>query len=195
MPSDLQFDRDLSERARRGDPAAWRALYDSTCDRLFSFLCYQMGDRDEARDVMQETYLQAFRSLDSYRGEAPLAVWLRSIALRRSIDWKRVILRRLKRAARLEESGARVEPDIHGVRFASEDDALRRALGKLSHQQRAALLFREWDELSFAEIAGLLGCAESTARVHHTRAREHMRTVLRGHEHRAAERECGGQEI
>ena len=74
MPSDLQSDRDLSERARCGDSAAWRAIYDSTCDRLFSFLCYQIGDRDEARDILQETYLQAFRSLDGYRGDAPIAV-------------------------------------------------------------------------------------------------------------------------
>jgi RNA polymerase sigma-70 factor (ECF subfamily) len=195
MPSDLHSDRNLTERARQGDASAWRAIYDSTCDSLFSFLCYQMGDRDEARDIMQETYLQAFRSLDGYRGEAPLVVWLRSIALGRSIDWKRVILRRLKSAARIKESSAQVEPDIHGVRFSSEDDALHRALGKLSRQQRAALLLREWDGLSFAEIAGLLGCAESTARVHHTRAREHMRTVLRGNERPVVERECGGQEI
>ena len=194
MPSDLQTDRDLSERARGGDPAAWRAIYDSTCDRLFSFLCFQIGDRDEARDILQETYLLALRNLDHYRGEAPLAVWLRSIALGRSIDWKRVILRRLKRTASLDESRAVVEPDIEAVRFDSEDRALHRALGKLSQQQRAALLLREWDGLSFGEIAGLLGCAESTARVHHTRAREHMRTALRDTEPAIAEREWGGQE-
>jgi len=194
MPGDLQSDRELSERARRGDAAAWRAIYDSTCDRLFSFLCYQVGDRDEARDILQETYLQAHRNLDRYRGEAPLAVWLRSIALGRSIDWKRVILRRLKRTATLDESTALVEPDIQGVRFASENRALHHALGKLSPQQRAALLLREWEELSFGEIALLLGCAESTARVHHTRARERMRTALEGSEHPLAEREWGGQE-
>jgi RNA polymerase sigma-70 factor (ECF subfamily) len=194
MPSDLQSDRNLSERARQGDPAAWRAIYDSTCDRLFAFLCYQIGDRDEARDILQETYLQAFRRLDTYRGEAPLVVWLRSIALGRSIDWKRVILRRLKRTARLEESTAQVDPDIQGVRFDSEDRALHRALGRLSHQQRAALLLREWEELSFHEIAVLLGCAESTARVHHARARQHMRTVLRGTERPLGERDWEGQQ-
>jgi RNA polymerase sigma-70 factor (ECF subfamily) len=194
MPSDLQSDRDLTERARRGDSAAWRAIYESTCDRLFAFLCYQIGDRDEARDILQETYLQAFRRLDTYRGEAPLAVWLRSIALGRSIDWKRVILRRLKRTARLEESSALVEPDIQGVRFVSEDRVLHRALEKLSRNQRAALLLREWEELSFDEIAALLGCAESTARVHHARAREHMRAVLGGRQRPVAERGLGGQE-
>jgi RNA polymerase sigma-70 factor (ECF subfamily) len=179
MPSDLESDRNLTERARRGDPAAWRAIYDSTCDRLFALLCYQIGDRDEARDILQETYLQAFRRLDTYRGEAPLEVWLRSIALGRSLDWKRVILHRLKRTVRLNETSALVEPDIQAVRFDSEDNALHRALGKLSHHQRAALLLREWEGLSFHEIAELLGCAESTARVHHTRARERMRTALR----------------
>ncbi len=194
MPSDLQSDRELSERARRGDAVAWRSIYDSTCDRLFSFLCHQVGDRDEARDILQETYLRAFRSLDNYRGEAPLAVWLRSIALGRSIDWKRVILRRLKRTTGLDEARALVEPDIEGVHFVSESRVLHQALAKLSHQQRAALLLREWEELSFGEIAGLLGCAESTARVHHTRARERMRTSLRGNEQPAAERGLGGQE-
>ena len=194
MPSDLQSDRALSERARCGDPAAWRTIYESTCDRLFSFLCYQVGDRDEARDILQETYLQALRTLDHYRGEAPLAVWLRSIALGRSIDWKRVILRRLKGTVRLEETSALVEADLEDVRFDSEDRELRRALSRLSSQQRAALLLREWDDLSFADIGRLLGCAESTARVHHTRAREHMRTFLQGERHPAAEREWGGQE-
>jgi RNA polymerase sigma-70 factor (ECF subfamily) len=194
MPSDLESDRNLTERARRGDAAAWRAIYDSTCDRLFALLCYQIRDRDEARDILQETYLQAFRRLDTYRGEAPLEVWLRSIALGRSMDWKRVILRRLKRTASLDESTARVEPDIEGVRFASEDRALHRALGKLSPHQRAALLLREWEERSFHEIAGLLGCAESTARVHHARAREHMRAALRGSERPLAERDWEGQQ-
>ena len=194
MSSDLQSDRNLTERARQGEPAAWRAIYDSTCDRLFAFLCYQIGDRDEARDILQETYLQAFRRLDTFRGEAPLEIWLRSIALGRSIDWKRVALRRIKRTVGLKETSALVEPDIQGVRFDSEDGVLHRALGKLSHHQRAALLLREWEGRSFHEIAELLGCAESTARVHHTRAREHMRVALRGRERPLGERDWEGQE-
>lgn len=195
MPNDLQSDRILSERARSGDPTAWRTLYESTCDSLFAFLCWQVGDRDEARDILQETYLQAFRRLETYRGEAPLAVWLRAIALGRSIDWKRVILRRIKRTTALHESSAQVEPDIRGVRFDSEKRALQLALGGLSRQQRAALLLREWEGRSFHEIAELLGCAESTARVHHARARERMRATLRDDNGPRFERDWEGQEI
>jgi RNA polymerase sigma-70 factor, ECF subfamily len=194
MPRELETDRNLSERARRGDPAAWRAIYESTCDRLFAFLCYQIGDRDEARDLLQETYLQAFRRLETYRGEAPLEVWLRSIAFGRSTDWKRVFLRRLKRTAPLEESNALVEPDVESVRFDSEASALRQALAMLSRHQRAALLMREWEGRSFQEIAASIGCAESTARVHHTRARERMRAALGDGEHARVGRDWGGQE-
>ncbi len=195
MPTDLQADRNLSERARRGDQAAWRTIYESTCERLFAFLCYQVGDRGEARDILQETYLQAFRRLDTWRGEAPLEVWLRAIALGRAIDWKRVILRRLKRTAPLDEASATasVAADVDGVRFESEDGALHRALARLSAHQRAALLLREWEGRSFQEIAALLGCAESTARVHHTRACAHMRAALAGRECPLVERDWEGQ--
>ena len=182
MGHDLETDRNLSERARGGDQVAWRAIYESTCDRLFGFLCYQIGDRQEARDVLQETYLQAFRRLDTYRGEAPLEAWLRAIALARAIDWRRGLLARLRRRAALPPPDDVDDPAIDGVHFDSERIALHRALQSLSPRQRAALLLREWEERSFEEIARLIGCAESTARVHHARARAAMRAALRGPE-------------
>ena len=194
MQHDLQFDRDLTQRARQGDEASWRAIYESTCDRLYAFLCYQVGDRGEAENILQETYLQAFRKLGTYRGEAPLEVWLRAIALGRSLDWKRVMLRRFKRSAPLTETSAQVEPDLRHVKFDSERDALQAALRELSHRQRAALLLREWEGRSFREIGELLGCGENTARVHHTRAREHMRVALRGETPPVAQQDLEGQE-
>jgi len=193
MPDDPHDDRILTERARRGDPASWRIIYESTSDKLFAFLCYQIGDREEARDVLQETYVQAFRRLETYRGEAPLGAWLRSIAFGRSIDWKRVFLRRLKRRVELDESSGRVDPDLEQVRFESEHRALHRALDRLSHHQRAALLMREWEARSFREIAEVLGCGESTARVHHARARENMRAALCGETRAPGARAWEGQ--
>lgn len=194
MPRDLHDDNILIEQARQGDPSAWRTLYESTCDRLFAFLCYQIRDRDEARDILQETYLQAFRRLSTFRGDAPFEVWLRAIALGRAIDWKRVILRRIKRTTTLDESNGPVAADHSAVRFESEDRALSGALAKLSHHQRAALLLREWEGRSFSEIGALLACAEGTARVHHARARERMRAVLGDRTGNLTEAEWGGQE-
>jgi RNA polymerase sigma-70 factor (ECF subfamily) len=182
---DLQTDRELALEAAQGNEASWKRIFEATCDRLFSLLCFQTGDRDEARDLLQETYLQAFRALPGYRGEAPLESWLRVIAVRKAIDWKRGILRRMKRtvplgdAARSGEESMRVAPRVEARSSISERISLRRALDRLSRRQRAALLLREWEERSFREIAVVLGCNESTARVHHTRARQRMQGFLR----------------
>jgi RNA polymerase sigma-70 factor (ECF subfamily) len=182
---DLQTDRELALEAAQGNETSWKRIFEATCDRLFSLLCFQTGDRDEARDLLQETYLQAFRALPGYRGEAPLESWLRAIAMRKAIDWKRGILRRMKRTVPLGDTGRnrdeamRIAPKVEARSSISERTALRRALDRLSERQRAALLLREWDERTFREIAVVLGCNESTARVHHTRARQRMQGFLR----------------
>lgn len=176
--SELQRDRELARRAADGDEAAWRTIYDSTCDRLFSLLCYQLGDRQDALDLLQDTYVRAFTRLGGYRGEAPLSSWLRTIAVRLAADWKRSVLQRIKRTVGITERMGTVEPDIDGIRFRSESEGLERALARLSTHQRAVLLLHEWEGLSFREISQELGCKESTVRVHHVRAKQKMRDAL-----------------
>ena len=65
-------DLQLARTASSGDAVAWRAIYDQTCQPLFNFLCSQTGDRDAARDLMQETYVTALNRLDSYQGHGTL---------------------------------------------------------------------------------------------------------------------------
>jgi len=175
---DLRSDRELAQRAAQGDEPAWRQVYEETCDGLFAFLCYQVGDRDEARDLLQETYIQAFRRLHLYRAEAPLGAWLRAIALRKALDWKRRVLKRIKRNTSLVETSAATDGDPPEVRFDSESRALTEAIASLPPVQRAVLLLREWEEWDFHAIAAALRCKESTARVHHMRARRRLARVL-----------------
>ncbi|MCA9756292.1 MAG: RNA polymerase sigma factor [Candidatus Eisenbacteria bacterium] len=176
--SDTQRDRELARRAAGGDEAAWRSIYDSTCDRLFSLLCYQLGDRQEAMDLLQDTYVRAYTRLSSYRGEAPLSAWIRTIAVRLAADWKRSALQKIKRTVGITERTAIVEPDVEGIRFSSETRELETALSRLSTNQRAVLLLHDWEGLSFQEISEALGCKESTVRVHHVRAKQKMRDAL-----------------
>jgi RNA polymerase sigma factor (sigma-70 family) len=178
MSDELPSDLELARGAVLGNEDSWKRIYENTCDRLFSLLCFQIGDREEALDLLQETYLRAFRRLGQYRGDAPLAAWLRTIALRRATDWKRVHLRRLGRRVPLTEAAAAIEPEPERIPSESESLELRRALSRLSGRQRAVLLLREYEERSFSEIAGILGMNESTARVHYTRARERLRLAL-----------------
>jgi RNA polymerase sigma-70 factor (ECF subfamily) len=176
---DCRSDLALARRAASGDQSSWREIYAATSDRLFSLLCYQVEDREEALDLLQETYLQAFRRIDSYRGDAPLEAWLRAIALRKALDWKRRALQRLKRMVSFDEKTIAPIFPSDNTRFSSERAALSRALARLSSHQRIVFLLHEWEEWSFKEISRLLSCKESTVRVHYTRARRRLQAQLK----------------
>jgi RNA polymerase sigma-70 factor (ECF subfamily) len=167
----------LVERATRGEEAAWRDIYTSTRHRLFALLCYQLGDRTEALDVLQETYLGALGSIGQFRGHGSLESWLCGIALRRARDWKRRFLPRLKRTVSLD---AGVTPD----RGACDPDPetgrrLHQALCRIPGRQRSAVLLHEWMGYPFADVARTLGTSEATARVHCFRGREALKELLK----------------
>ena len=171
-------DLQLARTAAGGDSTAWRKIYDQTCQPLFNFLCYQTGDRDAARDLMQETYITAWDRLDSFQGRGTLLSWLRAVALRKCLDWRRrVSLRMRKLSAFAREQSSLATPPAQET-FPGLSDEFQAALDRLSPRQRAALLLRELEDLSFAEIADQLGCGEATARVHHHRACGKLRQLL-----------------
>ena len=177
-------DQDLARRAAQGDESAWRAIYDETCQPLFNFLCFQAGDRELARDLLQDTYLKALRHLDGYRGQGSLLSWLRGIALRLCLDWRRGLGRRLRQLVSMHRDEGDLElpaPERSEAREASlsvDGRAFQAALQALSPQQRASLVLHELEDLPFAEVAREMGCAEATARVHHHRATQRMRELL-----------------
>jgi RNA polymerase sigma-70 factor (ECF subfamily) len=176
---EIRRDRDLAGRAAAGEEEAWRMIYDATCQPLFNYLCYQLGSREDARDLLQETYLVAWRNLNRYRGDGPIIAWLRAIALRRSLDWKRRLARRVQRFRELaREMRGEVHEPAYDARLEVGTAAFRRALSQLSPKQRAALLLHDLEDLPFRDVAAQLGCDETTARVHYHRARARMRLVM-----------------
>lgn len=176
MDAARQPDIELARRAAAGENSAWREIYDATRDRLFALVFYHLGDREEALDVLQETYEAAVRGIERYRGEGSLESWLSGIALRRARDWKRRFLRIRKLADPIDESAA----PIAAAPGADPEESrlLRRAIGRLSPRQRAAFLLHEWMGYSFEEAGRALGVKEATARVHAHRAREILREML-----------------
>ena len=171
FPDDLA----LARRAASRDEAAWREIYDVTRDRLFALLSYYTGHREDALELLQETYLSAIRTIDRYRGDGPLAGWMAIIAIRRARDWKRRLVQWKRKhdalAAQLSEDPQRA-PDEH-MRMKVRD-----AISGLKGNQRGAFLMRELEGMSFREIGEALGCDEATARVHHHRARKSMQSLL-----------------
>jgi RNA polymerase sigma factor (sigma-70 family) len=183
----------LARRAAERDESAWRDIYDATRERLFALLCYHTGRREEALELLQETYLHAIKDIHRYRGDGPLGAWLAIIAIRRARDWKRKIMRWRSQQATLAE-----DPPTQVAE--APDHSLRRrldgALSQLKGNQRAAFLLREMHGMSFREVGGALGCNEATARVHFHRARQAMQEVLSpGHDEPNAAPRTGGKHV
>ena len=168
----------LVSAARTGCDNAWRNIYDDTCQSLFNFLCYQAGDRDVARDLLQETYVTAMKQINGFRGEGSLLSWLRTIALRKCLDWRRRVATRMRKLREMAWDLPLQFDRVTEPASTMFGDSFEAALARLSPKQRAALLLRELEDLSFRVVAAELQCSEATARVHHHRACQSMRRLL-----------------
>lgn len=169
----LDRDRDLVAAAQR-DPAAFDALYRRYLAQVYSFAYYELGDHHAAEDATERTFLAALASLGRFQerarpadgeGASTFKVWLFQIA-RNAIAQQRRSARR-RPTEPLEAAEAVVAPiDVERAALAREEaDAAWAAVGRLPADRRRALVLRFVDEMTTAEIAGVLGRSEGAVRV------------------------------
>ena len=170
---------------RAGDPAAFSAIVREHQRPLF-FHCLRMVRRDQelARDLVQRVFLQAWTNRATFRGDASLRTWLLRIATN-------LTLNELRRAHRhrevVPEPGPNGEQrELGAVRPLSfehletqrQRELLAAAVQTLPPRQRAVVLLRLYEELSFAEIAEVLETKENNAKVHFHHATKSIRRRL-----------------
>jgi RNA polymerase sigma-70 factor (ECF subfamily) len=176
-------DADLLRAARR-DPDAFCRFYDRHAARLHAWLVRETGNIEVATDLTAETFAQALRSLQRFRGERPEAgrAWLFAIA--------RHLLVRYRETARLETAARRrlgmpYEHDETGETHSRADGEAARgglsaAVSELPLSQQRALGLRIVGELSYADVAKQLGCSPAAARIRVSRALQALNKRLEG---------------
>ncbi len=170
---DDSLDNTLIRRWKEGDERAATALVERHGTALARYVG-SLGERDSADEVVQDTFVRAFSSLESFRGDSSLRTWLFTIARRLVVDRRRAFRRR-REVGNLEDVDAATEYTALDSMIASE--AQRKvwgAVGKLSPTQREVFLLRVNEGLSYKEIAEVAGTTEGAARVHYHNA---LRTV------------------
>ncbi len=166
-----QDDLDLLRRSAHGSSVAFHALVDRHADRLFRLAVSLVGNSADAEDVLQETLSGAYRSAKNFEGRSSVKTWLTRILVTQANVW-----RRSKRQAG--------SIDEHVPGRPSDADAkidLHEALKQLSQEHREVLLLREFEKLSYEEIAEVLGVPRGTVESRLHRARNELREKLKSY--------------
>jgi RNA polymerase sigma-70 factor (ECF subfamily) len=164
-------DEDLVARSQGGDSESFNQLILRWERPIYALAYRTLGREEEARDVCQETFLRAYRSLGGFRGQAKFSSWLYRIALNLCRDF----LRRERRAPMVQppedidllDLAAAAEPSESIEDLVARKDLSRQvaeAMKRLPEEQRTAIVLKEYHGLTFQEIADLLGCPLSTVK-------------------------------
>lgn len=187
----------LVARCLAGDAAAFDDLVEMHGAMVYNLAYRQLGDRDEALDLSQEVFLRVYKSLSSFRGESSLKTWIFRIVINLSRNRQK-----WWRARRRDQTVSLDAPEEHGDasggatradrlsdgRKGPEEHAENRdlqrlvsqAMEELSFEHRQILVLRDMEDLSYDEIAAVLGMSEGTVKSRLSRARAQLKQVLQG---------------
>lgn len=172
---------DLVGRSRQGDRQAFACLVERYWDRLYRWLYHLVHDRHQAEDITQEAFLKAYSGLPSFKERSEgsrFQAWLFRIAYHTFLNQRRGSAKLV-----LSFPPDAVSPEAGPAEQALDREALQqltRAVGRLPEEFRAAFLLRTQEELSFKEMAEVLGVTTETARWRVFKARQKLLEVLKG---------------
>jgi RNA polymerase sigma-70 factor (ECF subfamily) len=172
-----ETDLDLVTRWMDGDERAATLLVERHAGAVARFAS-SVGARGEVQDVVQDTFVRAFASLDSFRGDSSLRTWLFTIARRVLLDVRRSERRRGEQVE-VQDSDAVTEYDSLDSVVAEETrQRMHAAVGRLSRMQHEVFMLRVNEGLSYKDIADVAGTTEGAARVHYHNAMRAIKEFL-----------------
>ncbi len=166
----------LLERAKEGDQAAMRCLYDANVDRVYHLAFRMAGEEDLARDFTQDAFIRAFQRLDQFQERAAFSTWLHSIAVSVCLNGLRKRRREREREWSLDEvaplsvPGPDPRPRVR--------DRLHGAIDSLPDLYRTVFVLYDVEGYRHEEIAEMLDVAVGTSKARLSRARGKLRELL-----------------
>ncbi len=189
VPGNREIDQALVERAQRGDQKAFGMLVEKYQRKLGRLLSRMVRDQAEVEDVVQESFIKAYRALPNFRGDSAFYTWLYRIGINTAKNYLVSMGRRPQISHDVEIEDAENFEDAEELRTAEtpETEMMTKEIAKtvnetmmaLPDELRTAITLRELEGLSYEEIATLMSCPIGTVRSRIFRARETIATKLR----------------
>jgi RNA polymerase sigma-70 factor (ECF subfamily) len=182
-----QLDHELVARVQQGDKSAYDLLVIKYQHKIVQLVNRYVKDASEAQDVAQEAFIKAYRALDSFRGESAFYTWLYRIAINTA---KNYLVARARRSSDyqvdiLDAEQVENAPQLQGVEtperllFSQEIiETIKTAIDNLPEEMRVAIMLREFEGMSYEEIAQAMDCPVGTVRSRIFRAREAIDSKL-----------------
>ncbi len=189
--ADGESETELVNKASRGDKDAYRVLVEKYQSKVFSLVFSIVKSREDAEDIVQESFVKAYFSLKNFRQDSSFYTWVYRVAYNMTIDFKRKVGRRPEYVTDGEREIGELGDDDRAIVAGKISDplqtfeqkelaaSLNRALSGLSDEHRAVMMLREIDGLSYNEIADSLGVSKGTvmSRIHY--AKKYLQRALR----------------
>jgi len=174
----LQKD-ELVERCKSGDHAGYKELYQRYAKAMFNTCLRILNNETEAEDVLQESFIEAFKNLDAFEYRTSFGGWLKQICVNRSINQLKkkrvnwVDIEKLNGHELMEETSV----DESAINF--QVQAVKNALRQLPDGYRTILNLYLFEGYDHEEISGILGVAASTTRTQYTRGKQKLLQLLK----------------
>jgi len=186
---DRELDRQLVERAQRGDKHAFELLVSKYQRKLVRLLTRFIRDSAEVEDVAQEAFIKAYRALPSFRGDSAFYTWLYRIGINTAKNYLVAMGRRAPTATEFNSEDAEGFEAGEQLRDINTPESLMMskeiastvngAMEQLPEELRSAITLRELEGLSYEDIAAIMNCPIGTVRSRIFRAREAIAEQLR----------------
>jgi RNA polymerase sigma-70 factor, ECF subfamily len=189
LTGDREIDQQLVERVQRGDQKAFALLVEKYQRKLGRLLARMIRDQAEVEDVVQESFIKAYRALPNFRGDSAFYTWLYRIGINTAKNHLVAMGRRPSLSNDIEVEDAENFEDGDELRTMDTPETelmtkelaqtVKQAIEALPQELKTAISLRELDGLSYEEIAELMQCPIGTVRSRIFRARESVAEKLR----------------
>ncbi len=184
VPDSGPTDRDLVRRAQGGDPRAFDELVLRHQDKVYNAVFRFCGREEDAADICQRAFINAWRKIAEFAGDAAFSTWMYRIAFNQSVSFRRESVR--ARAASLHDPDGElaVEPAVEapgGERIESEENQrkVQEALNRLDDDDRRIIVLKDIEDRPYEEIAQILAVPKGTVRSRLHRARLALKERLK----------------